>query len=580
MALGSLRLQTLVHSLAVGRFAIGLQVAFTVAASLGLGLLYHSIHFKGLDAEEPMEMAHLARQISEGQGYTTLHIRPAVVGIFQRRGIDPRGTTQRQPEIYHAPLYPYMLAQVFRVVRPSTAITPGQTFTIFKPETWVVMFAEGWLLLAAPLFFLAIRRIVDPRVALVTFVLFILCNQFWRSAIAATPFTFLLFLFCLITYAIVRFHELSDSWWSVFWVAVAAAAVGVGFLTKYRFGLLLLPLATHFLIFGGRMRLLHAALALAIVAGLATPWVLRNQHLTGLPLGLATYAPVEYTDLFPEKSFQKQIAPKLDEFSSKQPQRKWLANSRAFFETDLKSLGTNYLVFFAITGLMLGFKSPVLQQLRWFMLGCIGWMVLLVPFIWNPESGSFTGTSAHTGNLYALLTPLIFLYGTVFFYILYDRLSLSSRLVMLLASGLFILVNSLSLIYALFPPRPPPYRFPPYYPPMIHTVSKWMDPGEVMMSDMPWAIAWYGNTPCMDLPKSVPQYLEINDYVHRISAIYFTPITMGRPFSDIVGGDMSTWAPILFRQVPENFPLRAPVPNLGREFLFITDRVRWAPGGG
>jgi hypothetical protein len=84
----------------------------------------------------------------------------------------------------------------------------------------------------------------------------------------------------------------------------------------------------------------------------------------------------------------------------------------------------------------------------------------------------------------------------------------------------------------------------------------------------------------MDLPKSVPQYLEINDYVHKISAIYFTPITMGRPFNDIVGGDLSTWAPILFRQVPENFPLRAPVPNLGREFLFITDRVRWAPGGG
>ena len=40
-------------------------------------------------------------------------------------------------------------------------------------------------------------------------------------------------------------------------VAVAAAAVGIGFLAKYRFGLLLLPLVTHFLIFGSRMRLLH-----------------------------------------------------------------------------------------------------------------------------------------------------------------------------------------------------------------------------------------------------------------------------------------------------------------------------------
>lgn len=580
MALGNLSLQTFVYSMIVGRGGKILQGSFMVAAALGLGLLYHSIHFKGLDAEEPMEMAHLARQISEGQGYTTLHIRPVVVGIFQKRGIDPLATTQRQPEIYHAPFYPYMLAQIFKVVRPSTSIAPGQTFTVFKPETWVAMFSEGWLLLAAPLFFLAVRRVADPRVALVSLALFVLCNQLWRCAIAATPLAFLLFLFCLIIYAVIRFHELSESWWSVFWVAVAATAVGVGFLTKYRFGLLLLPLATHFLIFGGQKRLLHAALALAIVATLATPWVLRNQRLTGLPFGLATYAAVEYTDLFPEKSFQKQVVSKLDDFGSKQMQRKWLANSRGFIETELKSLGANYLVFFAITGLMLGFKSPVLQQLRWFMLNCIGWMVFMVPFIWNPEHGSINQAGAYSGNLYVLLIPLIFLYGSVFFYILYDRLSLSSRLVMLLASSLFILINSLSLVYALLPPRPPPYRFPPYYPPMIQTVSKWMEPGELMMSDMPWAVAWYGNTPCMDLPKSVPQYLEINDYVHKISAIYFTPITMGRPFNDIVGGDLSTWAPILFRQVPENFPLRAPVPNLGREFLFITDRVRWAPGGG
>ncbi|MCC7518462.1 MAG: glycosyltransferase family 39 protein [Verrucomicrobiae bacterium] len=580
MALGSLRLQTLVYSATVGRFATVFQVAFAIAASLGLLLLYHSIHFKGLDSEESMEMAHLARQIHEGQGFTTLRIRPLGVGIFQQRGVDPRLTTQRQPEIEHAPLYPWMLALVFKAVRPPTDIATGRTFTVFKPETWAALFSEGWLLLAIPLFFLAVRRIADPRVALVTLTLLVFCNSFWRAAIAATPFTFLLFIFCTIVYAVVRFHELSESWWSVFWIAVAALAVGIGFLAKYRFGLLLAPLVTHVLIFGGRRRILHAVLVLAIVAAVAAPWVLRNQRLTGLPLGLATYAPVEFTDVFPEKNLERQVNPKFADFGYKQIQRKWLANSRNFLETGIKSLGSNYLIFFMITGLFLGFKSPILRRLRWFMLICLGWMILLVPFIWNPESGSVTQAAAHSGDLYALLIPLIFFYGAIFFFILYDRLDLSSRLVMILTASAFILVNSLSLIYALLPPRPPLYRFPPYYPPMIQTVSKWMGPGELMMSDMPWAVAWYGNVPCMDLSKTVPQYLEINDYLHKISAIYFTPITMSRSFNDIVGGEMSTWAPILFRQVPENFPLRAPVPNLGREFLFITDRVRWAPGGG
>lgn len=580
MSIGSIRLQTFVHSLIAGRFGVALQIAFAIAASLGLLLLYHTIHFKGLDSEESMEMAHLARQINDGQGFTTLHIRPVSIAIFQQRGFDPRQATQRQPEIQHAPLYPQLLALVFKAVRPSTAIATGQTFTLYKPDVWAGFFAEGWLLLAALVFFLAVRRVADPRVALVSLALFVFCNPFWRAAIAATPFAFLLFLFCVILYAMVRFHELSERWWSAFWVGAAAAAVGVGFLAKYRFGLLLIPLVTHVLIFGGRRRLLHAALAFAIVAALATPWVLRNQRLTGLPLGLATYAPIEHTDLFPEKSFEKQSSLKLEGFGYKQVQRKWLANARAFFETEIKSLGGNYLIFFAIAGLFLGFKSPVLQRLRWFLLLCAGWMALLVPFIWNPETGSVTQAGAHSGNLYALLIPLIFLYGTVFFFILYDRLEISSRFVMLLAAAFFVMINSLALIFALLPPRPPPYRFPPYYPPLIQTVARWMGPGEVMMSDMPWAVAWYGNTPCIDLPKSVPQYLEINDYVHKISAIYFTPVTMNRPFGEIVGGEMNTWAPILFRQVPENFPLRAPVPNLGREFLFITDRVRWAPDGG
>lgn len=580
MALGSIRLQTLLHSLNAGRFGVVLQIAFAAAASLGLLLLYHSLHFKGLDSEESMEMAQLARQIHEGRGYTTLRIRPVSIALFQKRGFDPRHVTQRQPEITQAPLYPRMLALVFKAARPATGIAPGQTFLLYKPDAWAGFFSEGWLLLAAPLFFLAARRVADPRIALVSLTLFVFCNAFWIAAVAATPFTFLLFLFCAIIYAMVRFHELSERWWSVGWIALAAAAVGIGFLAKYRFGLLLLPLVTHVLIFGGRRRLLHAALVVAIVAAFATPWILRNQRLTGLPLGLATYAPVEHTDLFPEKSFEKQGSLQLGEFGYKQIQRKWLANTRSFFETGIKALGGNYLIFFALTGLFLRFKSPALQRLRWFMLLCAGWMILLVPFIWNPETGSVTQAGAHSGNLYALLIPLVFLFGTIFFFILYDRLEISSRLVMILAATLFIAINSLTLIFALLPPRPPPYRFPPYYPPMIQTVAKWMDPGELMMSDMPWAVAWYGNAPCMDLPKSVPQYLEINDYVHKISAIYFTPITMNRPFSEIVGGDLSTWAPILFRQVPENFPLRAPVPNLGREFLFITDRVRWPSGGG
>ena len=37
--------------------------------------------------------------------------------------------------------------------------------------------------------------------------------------------------------------------------------------------------------------------------------------------------------------------------------------------------------------------------------------------------------------------------------------------------------------------------YPPYYPPNIQKIADWMKPDELMMSDVPWAVAWYGNRP-------------------------------------------------------------------------------------
>ncbi len=574
MTVGHLRLQTFVHSLTQGRLGQTLRMFFFLAASLGLLLAYHSIQFKGLDAPESMEVAHLARQIRDGQGFTTLHIRPATLDLLQKHGVNSAQIATRQPEIANAPLYPYMLAQVFRAARARFDILPGQLFTIFPAENWCCIFSEFWFLASIPIFYLVCRRASDPRTTLVVIALVVLCNPFWRYAISGTCFTFLLFLFGVVCYGVVRFNESSDHRSSLLWTLLAALAIGLGFLTKYRFGLLLLPLATYLLFFGGRYRLAHLLVALLTVAGIAAPWINRNMQVSGLPLGLATYAPIQYTDVFQSNSYEKEVHPTLENFTYKQLQRKWLANAHAFFETDIKSLGGNYLVFFCLTSLLFVFRSRQLHRLRWFFLFNLLWMALWLPFIWNVDA------PVYSGNLYALLVPLIFLFGTILFWMLYDRLNINSRPILMITGGAFIILNSLPLIFTLLPPRPPPYRYPPYYPPMIYSVSKWMSPGELVMSDMPWAVAWYGNTTSIDLTKDMTQFMEINDYIKKVDGIYFTPLTLARPFNELISGESGSWSPLILRQVPENFPLRAPVPNLGKDFLFITDRVRWPSGGG
>ena len=107
----------------------------------------------------------------------------------------------------------------------------------------------------------------------------------------------------------------------------------------------------------------------------------------------------------------------------------------------------------------------------------------------------------------------------------------------------------------------------------------------MMMSDIPWAVAWYGNTPCLTLAKNIPDFERINKGFRPISAIYLTLWTLAplMPYNTLEGdpGAPGVWVSLLLlRQPPEHFPLRVTASQLPPGILFLTDRVRWQPGGG
>ena len=62
-------------------------------------------------------------------------------------------------------------------------------------------------------------------------------------------------------------------------------------------------------------------------------------------------------------------------------------------------------------------------------------------------------------------------------------------------AGLFALVMCAPLLLTLVgPARRRPSR--PYAPFHIQRIAGMMHPDELMMSDIPWAVAWYGERPC------------------------------------------------------------------------------------
>jgi hypothetical protein len=121
---------------------------------------------------------------------------------------------------------------------------------------------------------------------------------------------------------------------------------------------------------------------------------------------------------------------------------------------------------------------------------------------------------------------------------------------------------------------------------VIKLAASFFDKGEVVASDMPEAVAWYGDRRALLLPRGVKDFNEINDFVLSGSTkgLLFSPETLdARLFSEVLSGRGREWATMfLQRRVPDLFPLQAMTalpPRLGEMFgyMLFADRNRWQP---
>ena len=127
-----------------------------------------------------------------------------------------------------------------------------------------------------------------------------------------------------------------------------------------------------------------------------------------------------------------------------------------------------------------------------------------------------------------------------------------------------------------------PVTYPPYYPPELQQTASWMQKNELMMSDVPWAVAWYGQRQCVWLSLNAQSdFFAINDNLKPVLAVYLTPETMDSRFvSDWVMTRDYSWGSFILQvvtqhQIPPAFPLRIAPKGFLPERLYLTDRERW-----
>jgi hypothetical protein len=597
-------IQMLIHKLEVGAGSRYLRIVALGLGVIALAFLYDIRAYRNLAAPEAMDTAQLARNISEGKGYTTLFLRPFSLYLVQKHNqantpfaltnavTDFAQIKSAHPDLANPPVYPLLLAGLMKVLPFDYKVdlkkpfwTNNGNFWRYQPDFLIAIFNELLLLVVVVLTFLLAKNLFDSNVAWLSAILTLGCELLWQFSTSGLSTMLLLVVFLGLTLLLLEIERgARESQPRAGWLLGLAVTVGlltgVGALTRYAFGWAIIPVVLFLLMFSGKRYLWHMLAALAAFALVLTPWIVRNEVVSGTAFGTAGYAVVEGTMVFPQFQLERSIHPELAQTMwMKLYVQKLFGNLRDIMTGDLLKSGATWAGGLFFAGLFMGFRSTGARRVRYFLLMCLA--VFIVAQSLGRTQLSDQTPEINSENLLVLLVPLVFVFGGSFFFTLLDQMTLPLVQLRYAVITGFVALCCLPLFFTLWSSARP-LVYPPYYPPEIQQTANWMKPDELMMSDIPWAVAWYGDRQCVWLTLDAQtDFFAINDYLKPVQALYLTPLTMdGKFVSDWVQTRDSSWGnfivdAVLKNKIPPGFPLHTAPTGFLPDRMFLTDRERW-----
>ncbi len=595
------KVQQLVHKLEEGGWVKWVKFAVIVSAVIfNINLwFFRDAGFRGLSHEKGMEQAQIAREIARGNGFTTKMIRPAALWLLEKNtGSFPK---DQQPDIYHAPLNPYINAGAILVADAINEMlrdagrkkefiswlvyekTMNTKTFVYAYDRLIAGVQVLFFLLAVLINYFTARRLFDDRLAALAACMMLVCQRFWDYAMCGLPQMLMLFLFSAAAHTLVRAVEakyLNKS--PLAWLSATAVLFGLLALTH---GLTIWMFVGALIFVGFAFRPLgrDAAVMAAIFMVIYTPWMVRNQQVCGTPVGLGWYSGLHQIRGTESELMRSQDV-SLAGLSPLTFRNKVQSQTveQVYTLTSLLGAAMMALVFF-VTLLHL-FKRPETAIFRWAILAMWLCAVLGMSIFGMPETGSL-----RANDLHVLFIPLMICYGLAFVLVMWTRLEIHIRLVRLGFLSLLFFISSLPFIENTLQMLAGPQmkiQWPPYVAPYIGILGgrekeAWTTPKEIIMSDMPWAVAWYADRKSLWLPETIQDFIDLNDYKKLDGAIvglYLTPVSANRGFiTDVIKGEFKAWAPFITRNVStKEFPLKvSTVMPVDNECIFYSDRDRW-----
>jgi hypothetical protein len=598
-------IQNWIHRIEEGGGLRFLKYGLILLVFAGLLVTYNLRGFKNMANPEAMDAAQLARNLATHRGYNTLLIRPLSIYLLEKAEVErngplPLGVVQDRaringmhPDLANPPVYPVLLAGLMKIspkFQYQAAAKAGfwnrkSGYWMYEPDFLISFFNQLLFFASVILVFFLARRLFDGEVAWTSAGIFLATDLFWRFSISGLSTMLLVLIFLLLSWCVLALEKCAREGQRGPAVQISLAAaigflVGIGCLTRYSLGWLILPTLFFLVLFGGRQRVVLCLTALAVFAVIVGPWIMRNYRLSHTPFGVAGYVVYQGNILFQEHRLERSLHPDLSLVSYRLIWNKFVSNAGTCLQEDLPKLGGSWVSAFFLVGLLLPYRNLSLRRLRYFVLLCLP--VLLVAQAVGKTALSDEVPVVNSENLLVIVAPLALIFGVSLFFILLDQLNLPAVQFRKLIIGVFCVFLCLPTAINLLSTPRGLTTYTDYDLTRIQMFSGWMKPNELVMSDVPWAVAWYGDRQCVWLTLNAQKaFGEIHDYRKPVKALYLTPVTIDARFlSGWVRADELSWGSFVIDgfangEVPPKFPLRRVPRGFLPEQLFITDIDRW-----
>lgn len=568
---------------------------------VALGFVQAFVSFRGLDSAAGMEQAQAARELARWNYTGTKMISPMALRHFT--GGESAISVAEARDAAQPPLPILVLAPVMKLTESWWTFDSARR--VYVMDRVVACLGVFWLVMSLVLVHGAARRMFDTVLANFTVLVLALCLPLWEMSVGGSSRVLLLFLGSIYLHRLVeaarRGHE--DEFMGLPLVLGMSLVAMLMTVTHWLAPWLVAALGIGAWLFIPTGRSIGVGTLTGLVLGLAL-LLLRNHHLLGEPLGV--YKALLLGIMTPEAAAQhlRDLAGTTPAFYFTQLIQRLNGNLKDVFGNLYALFMGSIPALIAFISLLHRFRNPVVNSVR--NITFTGWLGVLLASMLAGGQRDDVGDM----QLHVVLVPVLTVFGLAVLAVLWARLQADRRTawrehgILILAvmisgwpmgSGLYQGITA-GLFF-----KDRLAQWPPYMPNRVALLTGMVEPQEVIVSDQPWAVAWYADRTAIWLPKDRAQLEAIQAMGKQegktVAGLLISPISsMDDRLHTQMSGSYGEWADVIFRGpvlglgldlgevLKDRLPFRAAFPltftprpdgRLAPALVFYSDRVRW-----